>query len=272
MKPKIWSGRPIRQKKLSDLEFCCASSTSEYCSASRSGAYIDFRAQTPVAFNLPHRRDSALRPARLVMRIPIARPCFSWLQNTDTQRGCLQRLPPPDVIGAEVVENLEAALEEFRAVADELGAGEQSIGDPAVSPYHDCDRWSLGARYELVARCFLRHIRMVTKRQAFIPVLLMAMVVLSVVTRADAAPDTSGMLSAPTVVVMQDCDNCAMSETGSAGMICAASCLASACHFCPVSSSPVQALSQPRASTVLHELRPILQYPELHPPRTFFQS
>ncbi len=34
------------------------------------------------------------------------------------------RLPEPDVLAAEIVENLEAALEQFRGVTEELG------GDP----------------------------------------------------------------------------------------------------------------------------------------------
>ena len=33
----------------------------------------------------------------------------------------LENLPPPDVIAAEIVDNLEAALEQFQAVAEELG-------------------------------------------------------------------------------------------------------------------------------------------------------
>jgi len=41
-----------------------------------------------------------------------------WLK--DESLDDLDNLPPPDVIAAEIVDNLEAALEQFRAVAEEL--------------------------------------------------------------------------------------------------------------------------------------------------------
>jgi len=43
-----------------------------------------------------------------------------WLKDESLEDA--DSLPPPDVIAAEIVENLEAALEEFRSVAAELGA------------------------------------------------------------------------------------------------------------------------------------------------------
>lgn len=43
-----------------------------------------------------------------------------WLKDDSLEDA--DSLPPPDVIAAEIVENLEAALEEFRGVAAELGA------------------------------------------------------------------------------------------------------------------------------------------------------
>ncbi len=46
-----------------------------------------------------------------------------WLKDDSLEDAA--NLPPPDVIAAEIVENLEAALEQFRAVADELGNIEQ---------------------------------------------------------------------------------------------------------------------------------------------------
>lgn len=36
----------------------------------------------------------------------------------------IDSLPEPDVLAAEIVENLEAALEQFRSVAVELSQGE----------------------------------------------------------------------------------------------------------------------------------------------------
>ena len=42
-----------------------------------------------------------------------------WLK--DESLDDLENLPPPDVIAAEIVDNLEAALEQFQAVAEELG-------------------------------------------------------------------------------------------------------------------------------------------------------
>lgn len=38
----------------------------------------------------------------------------------------MERLPAPDVIAAEIVEQLEAALEQFRNVAEELDKGEKT--------------------------------------------------------------------------------------------------------------------------------------------------
>ena len=42
-----------------------------------------------------------------------------WLK--DESLGDTDNLPPPHEIAIEIVENLEAALEQFRAVAEELG-------------------------------------------------------------------------------------------------------------------------------------------------------
>lgn len=41
-----------------------------------------------------------------------------WLKDDSLED--IDSLPEPDVIAAEIVENLEAALEQFRSVADEL--------------------------------------------------------------------------------------------------------------------------------------------------------
>jgi type I restriction enzyme M protein len=41
-----------------------------------------------------------------------------WLK--DESLGGVDSLPPPDVIAAEIVENLQAALEAFQSVADDL--------------------------------------------------------------------------------------------------------------------------------------------------------
>ena len=45
----------------------------------------------------------------------------AWLRDDSLEDA--DSLPAPDAIAAEIVKNLEAALEEFRAVAEELGAG-----------------------------------------------------------------------------------------------------------------------------------------------------
>lgn len=45
-----------------------------------------------------------------------------WLRDDSLED--VDSLPAPELIAAEIVENLEAALEEFRAVAEELGAGD----------------------------------------------------------------------------------------------------------------------------------------------------
>ena len=42
----------------------------------------------------------------------------------------MDNLPPPDVIAQEIVEDLEAALAQFSAVAASLG-GEQKAPDPS---------------------------------------------------------------------------------------------------------------------------------------------
>lgn len=44
-----------------------------------------------------------------------------WLK--DESLDDVDGLPPPELIAAGIVENLQAALEAFQAVADELGAG-----------------------------------------------------------------------------------------------------------------------------------------------------
>ena len=43
-----------------------------------------------------------------------------WLRDESLED--LENLPPPDVIAHEIVEDLEAALAEFSAVAESLGA------------------------------------------------------------------------------------------------------------------------------------------------------
>jgi type I restriction enzyme M protein len=42
-----------------------------------------------------------------------------WLKDDSLED--IDSLPAPDVLAAEIVENLEAALEQFRSVAQELG-------------------------------------------------------------------------------------------------------------------------------------------------------
>jgi len=45
-----------------------------------------------------------------------------WLKDESLED--LDNLPSPDVIAAEIVENLESALEQFRAVSEELNGNE----------------------------------------------------------------------------------------------------------------------------------------------------
>ena len=47
-----------------------------------------------------------------------------WLKDDSLEDS--SNLPPPDVIAAEIIENLEAALEQFRGVAEELEKPSQS--------------------------------------------------------------------------------------------------------------------------------------------------
>ncbi|MFC4352997.1 N-6 DNA methylase [Fodinicurvata halophila] len=53
-----------------------------------------------------------------------------WLRDDSLED--TENLPPPDLLAAEIVENLESALEQFRSVASELGekAGGDSVEDP----------------------------------------------------------------------------------------------------------------------------------------------
>ncbi|MEX1204972.1 MAG: class I SAM-dependent DNA methyltransferase [Dongiaceae bacterium] len=53
-----------------------------------------------------------------------------WLKDESLEDA--DGLPPPEEIAAEIIENLEAALEEFRGVAEELGAAE--VGPGAGEP------------------------------------------------------------------------------------------------------------------------------------------
>lgn len=46
-----------------------------------------------------------------------------WLKDDSLED--MDSLPPPDVLAAEIVDNLEAALEQFRAVSAELAAGQE---------------------------------------------------------------------------------------------------------------------------------------------------
>jgi type I restriction enzyme M protein len=51
-----------------------------------------------------------------------------WLRDESLED--LENLPPPDVIAQEIVEDLEAALAEFSAVAESLGADHGNVGEP----------------------------------------------------------------------------------------------------------------------------------------------
>jgi type I restriction enzyme M protein len=44
-----------------------------------------------------------------------------WLRDESLEETA--NLPDPDVLAAEIVDDLEAALEQFRAIAEDLGEG-----------------------------------------------------------------------------------------------------------------------------------------------------
>ena len=50
-----------------------------------------------------------------------------WLK--DESLADSDNLPPPEVIAQEIVEDLEAALEQFRLIAGDLGAGPPATSD-----------------------------------------------------------------------------------------------------------------------------------------------
>lgn len=77
------------------------------------------------------RRSPFGRPACVQSPVEIARPGLAaardnasldilWLK--DESLADSDNLPPPDVIAQEIVEDLEAALEQFRLIAADLGA------------------------------------------------------------------------------------------------------------------------------------------------------
>lgn len=47
-----------------------------------------------------------------------------WLKDDSLEDA--SNLPPPDIIAAEIIENLEAALDQFRSVAEQLQRGKDS--------------------------------------------------------------------------------------------------------------------------------------------------
>jgi type I restriction enzyme M protein len=52
-----------------------------------------------------------------------------WLRDESLEGS--QSLQPPDVIAAKIVENLEAALEQFRKIYEELGASPSDLARTA---------------------------------------------------------------------------------------------------------------------------------------------
>jgi hypothetical protein len=61
----------------------------------------------------PARRP--LGPARLILR---SQRIQVWLKDESLEDSA--NLPPPDVIAQEIVEDLEAALQQFAAIANDL--------------------------------------------------------------------------------------------------------------------------------------------------------
>jgi type I restriction enzyme M protein len=52
-----------------------------------------------------------------------------WLR--DETLADSDNLPPPEVIAQEIVDDLEAALEQFRLIANDLGAEAEPLAPPA---------------------------------------------------------------------------------------------------------------------------------------------
>jgi type I restriction enzyme M protein len=79
-----------------------------------------------------HRREESERFKRLTYDELLARDKVSlditWLRDESLED--VDNLPPPEVIAQEIVEDLEAALAEFSAIAQSLG----STGSPAAEP------------------------------------------------------------------------------------------------------------------------------------------
>ena len=50
-----------------------------------------------------------------------------WLKDESLEDS--ENLPAPEVLAAEIVENLETALEQFRAIYEELGGRNKKLGD-----------------------------------------------------------------------------------------------------------------------------------------------
>jgi type I restriction enzyme M protein len=48
-----------------------------------------------------------------------------WLKDESLEDS--ENLPAPEVLAAEIVENLESALEQFRAIYEELGEGREEV-------------------------------------------------------------------------------------------------------------------------------------------------
>ena len=57
-------------------------------------------------------------PKASIKRVARRASCVFWLKDESLDDG--DSLPPPDEIAAEIVENLQAALEAFQSVAEEL--------------------------------------------------------------------------------------------------------------------------------------------------------
>jgi type I restriction enzyme M protein len=85
-------------------------SRSERCSGVRSGSIL------PAPEN-PERRWRAYACDELLQRDKANLDIF-WLRDESLESA--DNLSPPDVIAAEIADGLEAALEQFRAIAEDL--------------------------------------------------------------------------------------------------------------------------------------------------------
>lgn len=92
------------------------------------------RAVTAGEGRLERSGHAGLRPERRAGSSDSRVPACLWLRDESLDDS--QNLQPPDVIAAEIVENLEAALEQFTEIYQELSRTEDALSsaDPLPEP------------------------------------------------------------------------------------------------------------------------------------------